>query len=160
MRDGEYRLPLAQARTSSSLRAYLGSFDPNNICTNWIGDSGSSPDVGMPVPFSFNVDNGQTFVVVVSEVTPGRGVPCLYVHDNAGVNLRRRSFADANSYSYGNNNSYSYGYANGHSNSYAYTDSYANGHSNGDCDCDCVAAAYADAQAATHATSTPISSSV
>src|SRR5438552_5381118 len=24
--------------------AYLGSFDPNNICTNWIGDSGFSPD--------------------------------------------------------------------------------------------------------------------
>ena len=24
--------------------AYLGSFDPNNICTNWIGDSGGSPN--------------------------------------------------------------------------------------------------------------------
>jgi hypothetical protein len=58
-------------------------------------------------------------------------VPCLYVHGNAGDNLRRRSFADANSYSYGNNNSYSYSY--GYSNSYTYTDSYANGHSNGDC---------------------------
>ena len=55
--------------------AYLGSFDPNNICTNWIGDSGSSPDVGVPVPFSFNVDNGQTFVVVISEVTPNSGCP-------------------------------------------------------------------------------------
>ena len=32
--------------------AYLGSFDPNNICTNWIGDSGISPDVGIPAPFS------------------------------------------------------------------------------------------------------------
>jgi hypothetical protein len=83
-------------------------------------------------------------------------VPCLYVHGGAGDNLRRRSFADANSY--GNNNSYSY--TNGHSNSYAYTDSYANGHSNGDCDGGCVTTAYADAPAATHATSTPISSSV
>jgi len=55
--------------------AYQGSFDPNNICTNWIGDSGSSPDVGIPAPFSFNVNNGQTFVVVVSEVTPNSGCP-------------------------------------------------------------------------------------
>jgi hypothetical protein len=54
--------------------AYLGSFDPNNICTNWIGDSGSSPDPTQPpVTFQFNVDAGQTFVVVVSEVTPNAG---------------------------------------------------------------------------------------
>src|SRR6188472_3540364 len=59
--------------------AYLGSFDPNNICTNWIGDSGSSPDVGVPATFSFNVDNGQTFVVVVSEVTPNAGCPAYTV---------------------------------------------------------------------------------
>src|SRR5207244_6026067 len=25
--------------------AYLGIFDPGNICTNWIGDSGFSPDL-------------------------------------------------------------------------------------------------------------------
>ena len=56
--------------------AYLSSFDPNNICANWIGDSGSSPDPAQPpVTFQFNVDNGQTFVVVVSEVTPGGGCP-------------------------------------------------------------------------------------
>ena len=53
--------------------AYLGSFDPNNICTNWIGDSGFSPNPDQP--FQFNVDNGQTFVVVVSEVTPNAGCP-------------------------------------------------------------------------------------
>ena len=28
--------------------AYLGSFDPTNICTNWIGDSGSSPILIQP----------------------------------------------------------------------------------------------------------------
>jgi hypothetical protein len=87
-------------------------------------------------------------------------VPCLYAHDNAAVDLRRRRFADANSYSYSNNYSYSYSYCHGYRNSYAYTDSYANGHSNGDCDGGCVTTAYADAPAATHATSTPISSSV
>src|SRR6266480_3578066 len=30
------------------IAAYLGSFDPNNICTNWIGDSGSSPNPDQP----------------------------------------------------------------------------------------------------------------
>ena len=57
------------------IAAYLGSFDPNNICTNWIGDSGFSPDVGAPQAFSFNVNDGDTFVVVVSEVTPEAGCP-------------------------------------------------------------------------------------
>src|SRR6478672_5000440 len=56
--------------------AYLGSFNPANICANWIGDSGSSPDpTAPPVTFMFEVPNGQTFVVVVSEVTPGAGCP-------------------------------------------------------------------------------------
>jgi N-acetylneuraminic acid mutarotase len=56
--------------------AYLGSFDPNNICNNWIGDSGSSPDPTQPpVTFQVSVDNGQTLVVVVSEVTPDAGCP-------------------------------------------------------------------------------------
>ena len=53
--------------------AYLGSFDPNNICNNWIGDSGSSPNPDQA--FQVNVDNGQTLVVVVSEVTPNAGCP-------------------------------------------------------------------------------------
>ncbi len=53
--------------------AYLGSFDPANICTNWIGDSGFSPNPDQP--FQVNVDDGQTFVVVVSEVTPDAGCP-------------------------------------------------------------------------------------
>ena len=47
--------------------AYLGSFDPNNICTNWIGDSGFSPDPDQA--FQVDVDDGQTLVVVVSNVT-------------------------------------------------------------------------------------------
>ena len=55
------------------IASYLGSFDPANICTNWIGDSGSSPDIGVPAPFSFDLDDGQTVVIVVSEVTPDAG---------------------------------------------------------------------------------------
>src|SRR5262249_7737836 len=48
------------------IAAYLGSFDPNNICNNWIGDSGNVPNPDQP--FQVDVDNGKTFVVVVSEV--------------------------------------------------------------------------------------------
>ena len=57
--------------------AYLGSFDPNNLCSNWIGDSGGSPNPEQA--FQFNVNNGQTFVVVVSEVTPDAGCPAYTV---------------------------------------------------------------------------------
>ena len=49
------------------IAAYLGSFDPNNICNNWIGDSGSSPNPEQA--FDVEVDAGQTLVVVVSEVS-------------------------------------------------------------------------------------------
>jgi hypothetical protein len=51
--------------------AYLGSFDPNNICTNWIGDSGSSPDPHSG--FNFDLCDGETVVVVVSEVIANAG---------------------------------------------------------------------------------------
>ena len=64
--------------------AYLGSFDPNNICTNWIGDSGSSPNPDQP--FQVNVTNGQTLVVVVSEVTPDAGL--LELYRDAGQYMR------------------------------------------------------------------------
>ena len=37
-----------------------GTFDPNNICTNWIADEGQSPIPGNPTPFSFNIEDGQT----------------------------------------------------------------------------------------------------
>src|SRR5881397_2997927 len=53
------------------IAAYLGSFDPNNICTNWIGDSGSSPNPEQA--FDVDVADGQTLVVAVSEVTPSAG---------------------------------------------------------------------------------------
>jgi hypothetical protein len=51
--------------------AYLNSFDPNNICTNWIGDSGSSPNPAQA--FDVEVPAGETLVVVVSEVTANAG---------------------------------------------------------------------------------------
>jgi hypothetical protein len=53
--------------------AYLGSFDPNDVCTNWIGDSGFSPNPEQA--FDVDLDEGQTLVLVVSEVTPNAGCP-------------------------------------------------------------------------------------
>jgi hypothetical protein len=64
--------------------AYLGTFDPNNICTNWVADEGQSPIPGNPTPFSFNIENGQTFVLVVSEVTANAGCP-FYTMTVAGL---------------------------------------------------------------------------
>jgi hypothetical protein len=55
--------------------AYLGTFDPNNICTNWIADEGQSPIPGNATPFSFNIEDSQTFILVVSEVTANAGCP-------------------------------------------------------------------------------------
>ena len=65
--------------------AYLDSFDPANICTNNIGDSGFSPFPGTPTrSFAFTVPAGATFIIVVSEVDANAGCSdyTLYV---AGV---------------------------------------------------------------------------
>ena len=71
------------------------------------------------------------------------------------------ALADAGeSYTYCNSYRYVYADRNSYANSHGYVYSYANGYSNSNGDCVCVTQAYADAQAATHATSTPISSSV
>jgi hypothetical protein len=53
--------------------AYLGSFDPANICTNWIGDSGFSPNPDKS--FQVEVPAGQTLRVVVSNVTANGTCP-------------------------------------------------------------------------------------
>jgi len=47
--------------------AYLGAFDPGNLCTNYLADSGSSPDLGFN-KYSFRVPAGQQFNVVVNAV--------------------------------------------------------------------------------------------
>ena len=44
--------------------AYLGSFDPNVICTNYLGDAGASPTPG-PVSFDIAVASGQSVVLVM-----------------------------------------------------------------------------------------------
>jgi len=45
---------------------YLTSFNPSDITANWIADIGASPNPSKS--FSFNVPNGQTAILVVSDV--------------------------------------------------------------------------------------------
>jgi hypothetical protein len=52
--------------------AYLGSYDPNNICTNYLADPGLSSGIPpTPVSFSFNVAAGAQFVLVVHTTNVG-----------------------------------------------------------------------------------------
>jgi hypothetical protein len=50
--------------------AYLDSYDPQNLCTNYLADEGQSPDLGYNA-YSFEVPAGRTFVVVVDAVNAG-----------------------------------------------------------------------------------------
>jgi hypothetical protein len=46
--------------------AYLGAFDPGDLCANYLGDGGAYTPLGQQ-PFSFRVPAGSNFVVVLSE---------------------------------------------------------------------------------------------
>jgi hypothetical protein len=64
--------------------AYLGSYDPANLCTNYLADGGAS---GQTFSYSFNVGPGATYVIVVVEVSPNIGCTLydLRVSPCAGV---------------------------------------------------------------------------
>jgi hypothetical protein len=51
--------------------AYLGSFNPANLCTNYLGDPGGSP--ANSNSFSVNVPANGTLLVNVQEITAGTG---------------------------------------------------------------------------------------
>jgi hypothetical protein len=53
--------------------AYLTSFDPANLCLNYLGDLGNSPANGSSGSYQFTVPAGDTFVIVVNESTAGAG---------------------------------------------------------------------------------------
>lgn len=54
--------------------AYLGSFNPSNLCTNYLGDAGGSPStVGVPISFSVNLPANGTLVVCVQETNHLQG---------------------------------------------------------------------------------------
>ena len=54
--------------------AYLGSFNPNNICLNYLADFGFSL-IFSDASYSFIVPAGATFIVVFNENDPGAGCP-------------------------------------------------------------------------------------
>jgi hypothetical protein len=63
---------LTQSGANYQSNAYLGSYDPNNICTNYLADPGlSSGTPPTPTNFSFNVPVGANFVIVVHTTNPG-----------------------------------------------------------------------------------------
>jgi len=51
--------------------AYLGSFNSTNLCTNYLADTGGSPNPSGSM--SLNLPAGATMQLVVHEVTPGAG---------------------------------------------------------------------------------------
>ncbi len=51
--------------------AYSGSYDPNNLCTNYLADPGSSPATS--IFYEATIPANGTIVVVVHEVNPGQG---------------------------------------------------------------------------------------
>jgi hypothetical protein len=58
--------------------ADLGSYDPTNICTNYLADPGlSSGTPPTPTSFSFNLPAGATVVIVVHTTNPGE-IGCNY----------------------------------------------------------------------------------
>jgi hypothetical protein len=60
-------------------QTYLGTFDPANLATNYLADAASSPEDRAPQSYSFNVDPGQIYVVVVNQVPEAAiGTPIPY----------------------------------------------------------------------------------
>lgn len=53
---------------------YLGSYDPNDVSANYLGDVGSS----VAETFSFVVPAERDFIVVIAANNPGVGVGCTY----------------------------------------------------------------------------------
>jgi hypothetical protein len=61
------------------LVAYLGAFDPANICLNYLGDSGSSAGGGYTEGLSVTLPAGAAIVFVVHENNPGYGIGDAYL---------------------------------------------------------------------------------
>ena len=71
-------LVLTQENCNLQANAYLGSYDPLNICTNYLADPGLSSGIPpSPVTMSFDVPAGETLVMVVHTTNPGES-GCQY----------------------------------------------------------------------------------
>jgi hypothetical protein len=67
------------------INGYLGSFDPGNICTNYLADAGLSSGIPPnPTSWSAVVPAGQTLTLVVHNTTTGVGAGCNYRIDMSG----------------------------------------------------------------------------
>ena len=77
-----YTATLTQSASLLHVVAYLGAYDPSNVQTNYLGDSGSSLPVS---PFGIDVPNGATVTFVVHEVTVGGGLGEAYTLDIVGL---------------------------------------------------------------------------
>jgi subtilisin-like proprotein convertase family protein len=67
--------------------AYNNSFDPTNLCANYVADAGNGTGSSLtPTTYSFNVAANATFVVTVNEVNPGAGG--AYTLDVSGGDCR------------------------------------------------------------------------
>ncbi len=63
---------LEQTNSNYQVDAYLGSFDPANICTNYLADPGLSSGIPpSPVSMAFNVPDGMDFILDVHTTNPG-----------------------------------------------------------------------------------------
>lgn len=70
--------------TGLSAAAYLGGYDPNNLCMSYLADAGFTPGAA-PANFSFTVPAGATFTVVVNEVNSDAGIGCGYTINLDGL---------------------------------------------------------------------------
>ena len=74
------------ASGNAFVTAYSGSFNPANLCTNYIADGGSSSLAGgAAVTFSFTLAANATVVLVLMEATVGEACPS-YVMTVDGIN--------------------------------------------------------------------------
>ncbi len=71
---------LGCANTGIESAAYLTSFDPTNICTNWLADAGTF--VGPTYSYSFTAPAGATIIITVNENETNVGCASYTVNIN------------------------------------------------------------------------------
>ncbi|HEV7645022.1 MAG TPA: S8 family serine peptidase [Pyrinomonadaceae bacterium] len=73
--------------------AYVGAFNPANIATNYAADAGSQVALNPFLGFSFNVTAGQSFTIVLAEVTPNGADNIAYTLTVSGTPVEICNFA-------------------------------------------------------------------
>jgi hypothetical protein len=73
--------------------AYVGAFNPANIAANYAADAGSQVALNPFLGFSFNVTAGQSFTIVLAEVTPNGADNIAYTLTVSGTPVEICNFA-------------------------------------------------------------------